>query len=242
MAEGRLLAQKGDAGVATRNVLQAHRVRRNRVDRRIAAVGLRTLSTIIFAIALTMHQAPAGAAAEPLTVGGPFALLAPDGTTVTDQTYRGKWLLVYFGYTFCADTCPLTLSEIAAALKKLGPDAANLQPIFITIDPQHDTTEVMGQYTQSFDPRIIGLTGSRQQIDTVTMAYGAYAVSHKTGPGAQDYVMDHSIYIYVMDPQGKFARAFDADWSADRIAAAVRELMTQSRQGESPGEPTSQPR
>ena len=119
-----------------------------------------------------------------MTVGGPFTLTAPDGATVTDQTYRGKWLLVYFGYTSCPDSCPTALFEIATALKKLGPDAARLQPIFITIDPQRDTPEVMGEYTQSFDPRIVGLTGTAQEIDAVSKAYGAYFVRRQTGPGA----------------------------------------------------------
>jgi protein SCO1 len=158
-----------------------------------------------------------------VTVGGPFTLTAPDGETVTDQTYRGKWLLVYFGYRSCPDSCPTALFEIATALRKLGRDAAMLQPIFITIDPQRDTPEVMGEYSQSFDPRIVGLTGTAQQIDAVSNAYGAYFVRRKTGPGAQDYLMDHSIYIYLMSPQGEFVRGFDTSWSGDRIAAAVRE-------------------
>jgi protein SCO1/2 len=179
-------------------------------------------------------QAPARATTAPVTIGGPFTLIAPDGTTVTDRTYRGKWLLVYFGYTFCPDTCPTTLLEIATVLKTLGPAAANLQPIFITIDPQRDTREVMGKYTQSFDPRVIGLTGSPQQIDAVTKEYGVYFAPRKTGAGAQDYVMDHSIYLYVMDPGGKFVQAFDTDWSAIRIAAKLRELIAQSRGGQGP--------
>ena len=86
----------------------------------------------------------------------PIHAHSTDGTTVTDQTFRGKWLLVYFGYTFCPNTCPMTLNEIATALEKLGADAAKLKPLFITVDPQRDTREVLEQYTQSFDPRIVG--------------------------------------------------------------------------------------
>ena len=95
---------------------------------RLSALGLQTLSRIVFATALIIGQPALRAATSPVTIGGPFTLTAPDGTTVTDQTYRGKWLLVYFGYTFCPSTCPMTLSEIASALEKLGPDAAKLQP------------------------------------------------------------------------------------------------------------------
>jgi protein SCO1/2 len=191
---------------------------------RHSVIGLQTLSNFVLVIALILSQL-SWAAASPVTVGGPFMLTAPDGTTVTDQTYRGKWLLVYFGYTFCPDSCPMTLHEIATALEKLGADAAKLQPLFITVDPQRDTREVLEQYTQSFDPRIVGLTGSPQQIDVVTREYGAYSARHKTGPGPEDYVMDHSTYLYVMDPGGKFVRAFEAEASGDRIADALRELF-----------------
>jgi protein SCO1 len=193
---------------------------------RQSVLGLQTLSKIVFAMALMMSQL-SWATTSPVTIGGPFTLTAPDGTTVTDQTFRGKWLLVYFGYTLCPNTCPMTLNEIAAALKKLGTDAAKMQPLFITVDPHRDTREVLEQYTKSFDPRIVGLTGNPQQIDAVAQEFGAYSARHKTGPGPEDYVMDHSTYLYVMDPEGKFVRAFDADTSGDRIADALRELLGQ---------------
>jgi protein SCO1/2 len=198
---------------------------------RLSALGLLILCSIVFASALVMSQPPARAATSAVTIGGPFTLSAPDGTTVTDQTYRGKWLLVYFGYTFCPNSCPTMLLEIATALKKLGPDAAKVQPLFITVDPQRDTPEVMQQYTQSFDPRIVGLTGTPQQIAAVAQEYGVYSVRHRTGPGAEDYVMDHSTYLYVMDPRGKFVRAFDTDTSDDRIAGALRELLAGPHEG-----------
>ena len=203
---------------------------------RLSALGLQTLPKIVFTTALIIGQPALRAATAPVTIGGPFTLTAPDGTTVTDQTYRGKWLLVYFGYTFCPNTCPMTLNEIASALEKLGPDAAKLQALFITVDPQRDTPEVMGEYTQSFDPRIVGLTGNPEQLATVAQEYGAYWARHRTGRGAEDYVMDHSTYLYVMDPQGKFVRAFDADTLGDRIADTLRELMAQPREGGSHGD------
>jgi protein SCO1/2 len=201
---------------------------------RHSVLGLQTLTNIVFAMALFLSQ-PSWAATSSVTIGGPFTLTAPDGTTVTDQTYRGKWLLVYFGYTFCPNTCPMTLNEIATALEKLGADAAELKPLFITVDPQRDTGEVLEQYTQSFDPRIVCLTGSSEQIAAVAKEYGAYWAAHKTGPGAEDYVMDHSSYLYVMDPDGKFVHAFDADTPSDDIADALRELMAQPREGGSHG-------
>ena len=173
------------------------------------------------------------AATPPVTVGGSFALTAPDGSAVTDQTYRGKWLLVYFGYTSCPNTCPTALLEIAKALGTLGPDAAELQSIFITVDPQRDTLEVIAEYTQSFDPRIIGLVGNPQQTAAVAKEYGAYCVRHNTGPGAEDYVIDHSSYLYLMDTSGQFVRAFDADTPGESVGDALRQLMARSRERES---------
>jgi protein SCO1 len=189
------------------------------------ALGLAIVSGVVFASAPALSEPPAQAASSAVTVGGPFTLSTPDGKTVTDWTFRGKWLLVYFGYTFCPTSCPTTLLEIAATLKQLGPDAGRVQPLFITVDPQRDTPQVMQQYTRSFDPRIVGLIGTPEQLAAAAREYGAYYVRHRTGPGADNYVMDHSTYLYVMDPLGKFVRAFDSGASADRIAAALRELM-----------------
>jgi protein SCO1 len=184
---------------------------------------------------LTISDPALRADTSGVTIGGPFMLSTPDGATVTDQTYRGKWLLVYFGYTSCPNSCPTTLLEVSGALKKLGSDAAQVQPLFITVDPQRDTPAVMREYTQSFDPRILGLTGAPDQIAAAAKEYGAYYVRHRTGPGAGDYVMDHSTYIYVMDPRGKFVRAFESGTSGDRIADVLRELIAPGRHGGAKG-------
>jgi protein SCO1/2 len=189
---------------------------------RRSAVSPLILVGVLFAFALITGESPAQAG---VTIGGPFKLSTPEGTTVTDQTYRGKWLLVYFGYTFCPNNCPTTLLEVATALKKLGPHASQVQPLFITIDPERDTPKVMQQYTASFDPRIVGLTGTQHQIAAAAQEYGVYYARHPNGPGADNYVVDHSTYLYVVDPQGKFVRAFDTNTSADRIADALRELI-----------------
>ncbi|AEH81662.1 SCO family protein [Sinorhizobium meliloti] len=167
-------------------------------------------------------------AASPATVGGPFNLIAPDGAVVTDARFRGKWMLVFFGYTYCPDLCPTTLSEIAIALDRLGPEAAKVQPIFITVDPERDTPEVMGQYTGAIDRRILGLTGDKQQIAAVSHKYGAYSERHPPDPGTGDYVVDHSTYIYIMNPSGKFVRGLQAGTPGDAMADALRRLMRQN--------------
>jgi protein SCO1/2 len=187
-------------------------------------LGLASLFSFVLATMLVVAE-PAVPANAQVTIGGPFTLTAPDGTTVTDETYRGKWLLVFFGYTYCPDTCPTTLSQIALALEQLGPDAAQLQPIFITVDPERDTPEVMGQYAEAFDARIVALTGSPQQIAAVSEEYGAYSVQRQSGAGAGDYLVDHSTYIYVMDPQGQFVRGLDADTPNSDIANILRSVM-----------------
>jgi len=194
---------------------------------RASVRGRVTLAGTVLAAALAMGG-PQAFPGNQVTVGGPFTLTAPDGTTVTDETYRGKWLLVFFGYTYCPDVCPTTLMEIAIALEKLGPDAAKVQPIFITVDPERDTPEVMGEYTAAFGSRIVGLTGSPQQIAAVSKEYGAYSEQRRIGPDAGDYLVDHSTYIYIMDPEGEFVRGLDFDTPSDDIASTLRNIVAQS--------------
>lgn len=179
-------------------------------------------------LGLGASKAPAAMAAAPVTVGGPFTLTASDGSTVTDQTYRGKWLIVYFGYSFCPDACPTALGEIADALARLGADAAKVQAIFITVDPARDTPAVLAKYLKSFDARIAGLTGTPQQIAAVAKEYGVYYVLRKQAADDKYYAVDHSSYIYLMNPQGKFARGFEADAHGDYIAGSLLKLMGQN--------------
>lgn len=161
-----------------------------------------------------------------LTVGGPFSLIDGDGKPVTDQTWHGKYLLVYFGYTYCPDVCPTTLTNVAAALDKLGPKAAEIQPLFITVDPHRDTPAVVKQYAAAFSPRIVGLTGSPEQIAAAAKAYRVYYAKHVTGPGPDDYSMDHSSVLYLMGPDGRFIAPVRADEDGPQIAADLTKLMS----------------
>jgi len=153
-----------------------------------------------------------------------FALTAPDGTAVTQQSYRGKWLVIYFGYTFCPDVCPTTMMEIAGALKALGPRADAVQAIFITVDPQRDTPKVLNEYLKSFDPRLIGLTGTPAQIAAAAKGFYVFYERNDTGDGS--YLYDHSSFIYLVRPDGKFARAITSEGSSQAIAGALSTLMT----------------
>lgn len=159
-------------------------------------------------------------------VGGPFALVDGNGKQVTDRDFRGKYMLVYFGYTFCPDVCPTTLNEVADALDHLGTKANRLQPIFITVDPKRDTPAVMKQYTAAFTPRLLGLTGTPEQIAKVAREYRVYYAEHRTGPGPNDYTMDHSSILYLMGPDGKFIAPIQSGEAGPQMAADLSKLMS----------------
>jgi protein SCO1 len=159
-------------------------------------------------------------------VGGPFTLEDGNGKQITDRDFRGKYMLVYFGYTFCPDVCPTTLNEVADALDKLGAKANQLQPVFITVDPKRDTPAVVKQYAGAFSSRLIGLTGTPEQIAKVAREYRVYYAEHRTGPGPNDYSMDHSSILYLMGPNGKFIAPVQADENGAQIAADLGKLMS----------------
>jgi protein SCO1/2 len=160
-----------------------------------------------------------------IAIGGPFTLEDGSGKPVTDRDFRGKYMLVYFGYTFCPDVCPTTLSAVADAMDRLGPDAAKLRPLFITVDPRRDTPAVVKKYAAAFGPEITGLTGTPEEIARVAKEYRVYYAEHRTGPGPNDYSMDHSSVLYLMDPSGAFVAPVRADQSGDEIAASLKKLM-----------------
>ena len=168
---------------------------------------------------------PRDAALQASAIGGPFTLTAADGSTVTDETYRGKILLVYFGYTSCPDACPTTLNDIAAALADLGPLADRIQPLFITIDPKRDTREVLANYVKSFDPRIVGLTGAPEQIAAAAKAYGVYYAPYKTADAPDGYLMDHTSVVFVMNEAHRFVASFTQDTPATQMADRLRRLI-----------------
>jgi protein SCO1/2 len=159
-------------------------------------------------------------------IGGPFTLTDGGGKTVTDRDFRGKYMLVYFGYTYCPDVCPTTLTAVADAMDKLGVKANEVRPVFITVDPKRDTPAVVKQYAAAFGPEITGLTGTPEQIAAVAKEYRVYYAEHRTGPGPNDYAMDHSSVLYLMNPNGLFLAPVRADMSGDEIAASLRKLMS----------------
>jgi len=157
-------------------------------------------------------------------VGGPFALIDHNGRPRTDLDFRGKLMLVYFGFTFCSDTCPIDLQSIAGALDKLGPAAEAVQPLFITVDPEMDTSEQLKNYVALFHPRMIGLTGTPRQTRQVADAYKVYyARTEPTKRG--DPNVDHTGNTFLVDRDGRYLGFFPPGTSSDRLIEVIRPLI-----------------
>jgi protein SCO1/2 len=152
-----------------------------------------------------------------------FALTTLSGREVTMDTYRGKWLLIYFGYTFCPDVCPSTLTELGGALKALGPGATRVHALFITLDPVRDKVPVMTRYLKAFDPRIEGLRGDADETEDAVKSFHVYYHPRSVGHG--EYAIDHSSYIYMFDPQGHFVQLLAPDAPGHKIAEEVKRLI-----------------
>lgn len=159
--------------------------------------------------------------------GGPFRLVDGRGDFVTERSWPGHYMLVYFGYTSCPDACPTTLSTIADVLGRLGPEAEELQPLFVTVDPQHDTPPIMAAYTALFSPRILGLTGTRWDVESVMREYGARAV-RENAPGAASLI-EHTHSLYLMAPDGHLVTTIDPDLGAADMLAELRRDMRPKR-------------
>lgn len=151
-------------------------------------------------------------------VSGEFSLIDHTGRAVTDKDFNGAWLLVFFGYTHCPDICPTTLGTIALVLDALGEDAAKLRPLFVTVDPARDTPEVLAEYVAAFHPRIVGLTGTAEQISAAAKSHGVYLARSTPGEDHDHYAMEHTVRLYLMDPKGVYAAYFS---SMDTVEAIV---------------------
>lgn len=155
-----------------------------------------------------------------LQVGGAYALLDEDGKRVSEENYKGQYKLVFFGFTFCPDVCPTELQKITKVLEKLGPKAEKITPLFVTIDPVRDTPEVMREYTNQFDSRIIGLTGTEEQVDHMQKNYRVYAAKVED-ESLSDYTMNHSSFTYLMGPDDEFLGLYRDEDTAEDIAKDV---------------------
>jgi protein SCO1/2 len=178
------------------------------------------------------HKAapPAPAATpDPLATqfGGPFALTDHTGKPVTEADYRGRFMLIYFGFTRCADTCPVDLPAIAQALDLLGPLLDRIAPLFVSVDPVNDTPAVMAAYVANFHPRLIGLSGSEAEIAAAARAYKVHRRKlTQAHHGQGEYTIDHGSLTYLMGPDGRFLTLLPHRTSAERMTAVLRKYLS----------------
>ncbi len=166
------------------------------------------------------------AAGSPRQTGGRFILRSHTGKVLTDQDFLGQYLLIDFGYTTCPDVCPTTLLKLAQVDRLLGDDAKNVQVLFVSVDPERDTPEVLRHYVTSFDPAFLGLTGSKAAIDSMTRKYHVkYQYVGKDSPDDMDYTVDHTSAVFFMGPDGRFIARFSYPTPAEQIAEKVRQAM-----------------
>ena len=191
---------------------------------------LLALGAILPAAGAFSQQPPASGASPigPLATrfGGPFTLIDHTGKRVSDADFRGRFILVYFGFTRCTDTCPIDLPIIAQALDAIGPLAERLAPLFVTVDPAHDTPAVMATYVTALHPRLIGLTGSEAEIAAIASAYKVHrrklTLPHH---GAAAYAVDHGSLTYLMDREGRFLTLLPHNAGAPRLAAVLNKYL-----------------
>ena len=186
----------------------------------MAVLAVFVLAGAMLGLARWLTPAPPQEAAQSDTVsiGGPFTLVDQNGQEVTDEKFRGRLMLVYFGYTYCPDVCPLGLTTIAEAIDQLpAEDRDQVVPLFITVDPERDTVAVMKDYVGAFSDRLVGLTGSAAQVEAAVRAYRVYA---RKGESDADgtYLVDHSTFTYLMDRDGRYLAHFGHSATPEEMA------------------------
>lgn len=195
----------------------------------VAIIGWFAAGIYYFAVApesVQNSQMPSAQVEGTAAIGGPFSLVDQDGKRVTEKDFAGKYLLVYFGYVFCPDVCPSSLYTMGEALDRLGDKAKRIQPILITVDPGRDTPEVMRQYVGNFRPGLIGLTGSAAEVAAAARAYRVYYAKAATEDADPDnYLMDHSAFVYLMAPDGTYITHFSHSTTPDDMAARLAEVL-----------------
>jgi cytochrome oxidase Cu insertion factor (SCO1/SenC/PrrC family) len=155
-------------------------------------------------------------------VGGPFTMVNHKGETVSDLTFRGRPMLLFFGFTYCPDICPTELQVMTAAIADLGEAGKDIQPILVTVDPERDTPEVLASYVSNFGDNVIGLTGSSAQVAAIAQAYRVFYAKRDNPKDPENYLMDHSSIIFLMAPNGKFLKHFSYTTDAKALATGLK--------------------
>lgn len=190
----------------------------------ILAAGLILLSVLIAALALTTLK-PAQMSSGTALIGGPFTMVNDKSEMVTEKTYAGKYMLLFFGFTNCGDVCPAELQVVSAAFTEMGALSDSITPIFVSVDPERDTSKIMGDYVKNFHPRLVGLTGTPEQVAAIARVYHIYYQKVPDPKNSADYEMDHSSILYLMGPDGKFIKHFPYTTDAKGLAEGLKKVL-----------------
>lgn len=191
------------------------------MNRRLLLVAMLVVGLAVTGLLAYRYLSPEPALAS-ASVGGPFSLIDTAGRPVTEKTLLGKPTAIFFGFTYCPEVCPTTLTELTAAMKAIGPDADKLNVVFVSVDPDRDTPAQLNLYLQNFDRRIQGFTGTQKAIDDIAKAYRVY---HRRIPLPEGgYTVDHSSAIYLFDKQGRFVAPIGYGEPHERVVSALRDL------------------
>lgn len=196
---------------------------------------MRPIAQLILAglfISLAILPAKAETTALPFQFGGPFELVDHEGETRTEKDFRGSFMLVYFGYTYCPDICPTDLFLMNQALEMLGEDARKVQPLFISVDPGRDRPDLLKEYVANFHPSLIGLTGSEAQVKAAAKAYRVHRVKvPQPDEGEDDYLVNHSSLTYLMGPDGTFLSLIPHGTAPERMSEIIGKYISQGAAG-----------
>lgn len=179
---------------------------------------------LVFVGPKRLLQPPEGSARSGM-IGGTFSLVDSAGNTVTDRTFHGQYMLVYFGFTHCPDICPTTLFIVKNALDALGEKAQKITPVFVSLDPERDTPQVMGRYVGNFGTRVVGLTGTPAQVRAAAEAYRVHYSKVERPDSAAGYLIDHSGFLYLMDPRGNYIAHFPHTIAEAELAAKLSQFV-----------------
>lgn len=192
---------------------------------------IRFLPSLFLMLAFLLGGAPLASAQQvpklPFNFGGAFELVDQDGQIRMDQDFRGKFMLVYFGYTYCPDICPTDLYIMSQALEQIGPAADKIQPVFITVDPERDTPDLLKEYVANFHPNLTGLSGSEAQIRKAAKAYRVHRVRvPQPDSDPDEYLVNHSSLTYLMGPDGNFVSLIPHGTSSERMAEILAKYVS----------------
>ena len=176
----------------------------------------------LFAGPTVSHEVSTNEVLPQVPVGGPFTLVDHTGREVSERDFVGEYMIVYFGFTHCPDTCPTGLYTISTALKQLGELAELVRPVFVTVGPKRDTVDVLAGYVKAFHPRLVGLTGTHEQIAAMAKTYG---MDFMTGEFDGEYLVYHTAFTFLMDRNGEFLKAFAHGVEVEELSHAIKEVL-----------------